>query len=210
MKKTLLLIFACLIGFSTIAAAKEIALEKVNLTGRPFMQAFEYRASSRNFTDKSFDITTLSELLWAAGGVNRPNGGRTYPTAMDAREIEIYVFDKTGAYLYDPENTKLVSVAGGDKRADTGVQDFVAKASINLVYVSDFSKLKGSDDNQKMVLSAISAGAITQNVALYCASRGLGNVVRASFDGDKLSKILKLGNTKRVVIVQSAGYTNIF
>ncbi|AKL98357.1 SagB/ThcOx family dehydrogenase [Endomicrobium proavitum] len=207
MNKIITLVFAAMFVCAEISFAKDITLIKPDFSkNNALITALKDRQSSRNFTDKNLDIDTLSELLWAAGGVNRSNGHKTYPTAMNAQEVEIYVFDKTGAYLYDAKNSKLVLIAEGDKRADTGSQGFAAKASVNLIYVSDISKLRGSDDNAKLLMSAVSVGAVTQNVALYCASKGLGNVVRASVDADKVSKILKLSKTQKVVIAQSVGH----
>lgn len=188
--------------------SKEIVLQQVDFTkGKTVLQAMNDRHSSREFADKQLDIKTLSELLWAAGGINRADtGGRTSPTAMNSREIDIYVFLKDGIYLYAPKEHKLVLIAEGDKRAAAGMQDFVATAAANLVYVSDLEKFTNGDDNMKMTMAAVDLGHVSENVYLYCSSADLACVVRAYVDGPSISKLLNLKNSQKVILSQSVGY----
>jgi nitroreductase len=190
------------------AAKKEIILEKIDFTkGKTVLQALKDRHSSRDFSGRQLDITALSELLWAAGGINRePSGGKTAPTAMNGQETDIYAFLPDGVYLYMPKEHKLVLAVNGDNRAASGLQDYAAGAAVNLVYVSDLAKMKGGDDNQNMLMAAVDVGHVSENVYLYCSSAGLACVVRAYVDAPSISKLLNLKNSQKVILAQSVGY----
>lgn len=185
----------------------DIQLEEVDYSkGKPFLQTLKERKSTRTFLDKELDLTTLSELLWSAGGISREGGYRTFPSAMNAQEIDIYVFTKKGIYLYIPSENLLKFIMEGDKRADTGMQSFAADAAVNLVYSIDLSKMRGNDENQKMLMSAIDLGHVSQNVYLYCASAELACVVRGSVNGKALEKLLNLKDSQKIILAQSVGY----
>ncbi|MCL1901584.1 MAG: SagB/ThcOx family dehydrogenase [Endomicrobia bacterium] len=211
MKKQFLTVLAFLVGLGIPVLAKGPAkeiklLQPEHSKGKIVLQAMKDRHSSREFADKQLDIQTLSELLWAAGGINREDGRRTFPTAMNAQEIDIYVFMKDGVYLYVPQENKLTLVLSGDKRAATGNQAFVADAAVNLVYVSDLAKIRGNDDNWKMLMTAVNIGHSSENVYLYCSSADLACVVRAFIDGPAVAKLLKLKDSQKIIIGLSVGY----
>ncbi|MDR2425619.1 MAG: SagB/ThcOx family dehydrogenase [Endomicrobium sp.] len=189
-------------------SAKEIILQKIDFSkGKTVLQAMKDRHSSREFADRPLDMQALSQLLWAAGGINREDsGGRTAPTAMNCQEIEVYAFLKDGVYLYAPKENKLILVIEGDKRAVAGVQSFVAEAAVNLVYVSDMEKMKGEDEEHKMMMIAVDTGHVSENVYLYCASVDLACVVRAYVDAGAISKLLNLKDSQKVILSQSVGY----
>ena len=175
--------------------------------GMPLMQALKARHSTRAFGSKPLPPQVLSNLLWAANGVNRPESGhRTAPSAHDWREIDVYVTTAEGAYRYDPSTHTLKRVAAGDIRHVTGVQDYVATAPLNLVYVADLDRMSDASAEDKAFYSATDAGFIAQNVYLYCASAGLAVVVRGLVDRDALGAALGLGRHQRIVLSQSVGY----
>ncbi|MDP2057254.1 MAG: SagB/ThcOx family dehydrogenase [Thiobacillus sp.] len=175
--------------------------------GKPLMQALKARHSTREFDGKPLPPQVLSNLLWAASGVNRPESGqRTAPSAHDWREIDVYVATAEGAYRYDPPTHTLKCVAAGDIRHLTGVQDFVATAPVNLVYVADLDRMSEASAEDKAFYSATDAGFIAQNVYLYCASAGLAVVVRGLVDRDALGAALGLGRHQRIILAQSVGY----
>jgi SagB-type dehydrogenase family enzyme len=175
--------------------------------GMPLMQALKARHSTREFAGKPLPPQVLSNLLWAASGVNRPESGqRTAPSAHDWREIDVYVTTADGAYRYDPPTHTLIKVVAGDVRHLTGVQDFVATAPVNLVYVADLDRMSGAGAEDKALYSAADAGFVAQNAYLYCASAGLAVVVRGLIDRDALGAALKLGRHQRIVLAQSVGY----
>jgi SagB-type dehydrogenase family enzyme len=174
--------------------------------GMPLMQAFKNRHSGRDYSSQELPLQVLSDLLWAAGGVNRPEtGGRTAPTAMDCREIDIYVVRKDGAYFYDPLKNVLLPVAQGDLRAMTGRQGFVGEAAVNLVFVADFRKMRRLG-NEGDFYAATDTGFMSQNVYLFCASEGLETVVRGWVNKTELPRALKLDAQQKIILGQSVGY----
>jgi SagB-type dehydrogenase family enzyme len=173
--------------------------------GMPLMEALSKRQSSRSFGTRKLSDQTLSNLLWAAFGINRKDSGkRTAPTANDTRAMIIYVLLESGTYTYNAEENSLDPVANKDLRAFAGSQDFVATAPLNLVYVSDYSKFKSGSN--KEIYSGAHAGFIGENVYLFCTSSGLNTVIRAYVDKEKLAEELNLNENQAVVLSQTIGY----
>lgn len=109
---------------------KPIKLEAPNRDrGFSVMKALSVRASVHEWSDKELSIKDLSDMLWAAHGVNRPDGKRTAPSARDSHDIDVYVFMKKGIYLYDAEEHVLNPVVGGDYRDKLGKPEWALAAS---------------------------------------------------------------------------------
>lgn len=174
--------------------------------GRPLMQVLKERKSTREFGSAALSPQTLSNLLWAAFGINRPDGHRTAPSAMNWQEVSIYVATPEGVYIYDAKTNALTPVVGGDFRAATGTQSFVKDAAVNLVYVSDISKTGRAASSETEMFTAADVGFIAQNVYLYCSSEGLATVVRGSIDKPGLAKTLNLQPNQKIILAQSVGY----
>lgn len=175
--------------------------------GMPLMQALQARHSSREFSTRPLPQQLLSDLLWAAQGVNRPDTGkRTAPSARDWREIDVYVTTPDGVFVYEPNAHALRKVLERDVRALTGRQDFPAVAPLNLVYVADTRRMVDADEQQKVFYSAADTGFIAQNVYLFCASAGLAVVVRGAVDKEALAAALGLGPHQRVILSQTVGF----
>jgi SagB-type dehydrogenase family enzyme len=171
------------------------------------MTALKNRKSTREFSDRQLPKQVLSDLLWAAFGINRPDiGYRTAPSPMSSQEIEIYVVLAKGLYLYDARLHQLVQLSTEDIRRLCGTQGFVAQAPLNLIYVANFAKLGDIEDNKKMFYAAADTGFISQNVYLFCAAFGLGTVVRSWIDRPKLAENLRLGEAQRIILAQTVGY----
>ncbi len=205
MRTTCCLTLAVVAGLAPCLAQdlKTIALPKPQTEGgKPLMQALQERKSTREFNAEKLSPQMLSNLLWAAFGVNRPDGRRTAPSAMNRQEIEIYVALPEGVYVFEPGPHRLSPVVAGDLRAKTGTQPFVAEAALNLIYVANYGKAKPDQDGY----AAVDTGFIGQNVYLFCASEGLGAVFRGSVDRDGLAKALNLPPDRRVMYAQSVGY----
>ncbi len=174
--------------------------------GRPLMQVLKDRSSSRSFSPKKLTDQILSNLLWAAFGINRRDTGkRTAPSAVNWREIDIYVATAEGLYLYDAKTHALAPVLSADIRPATGRQDFVKEAPVNLIYVADFSRMGTAPKEDKVLYSAADTGFISQNVYLYCASEGMATVVRGSIDKKALAKAMKLRPDQKIILAQSVG-----
>jgi SagB-type dehydrogenase family enzyme len=177
--------------------------------GKPLMQALKLRQTSRNFDSKPLPLQELSNLLWAANGINRPDSGKqTAPSAMNWQEIDVYVALPDALYLYDAKMHTLTPVVAKDLReATTTGQSFVKDAPVNLVYVADMSRATRGSEADKSFYSAADAGFIAQNVYLYCASQGLATVVRGSVDRVALAPAMKLRPDQRIVLAQTVGYS---
>jgi len=175
--------------------------------GKPLMQALKERQSLRSFSENKLPLQTLSDLLWAAAGINRPESSkRTVPSARNLQIVEVYAVLQEGVYLYDAKTNCLKAVAKGDLRKLTGFQDFVSSAPLNLVFVADYSKIKGTPPEDRMLYAAAETGYISQNIYLYCASEELATVVRASVDRRALAKALNLSEQLKIILVQTVGY----
>ncbi|AGK56348.1 nitroreductase [Hyphomicrobium denitrificans 1NES1] len=174
--------------------------------GKPLFEALRGRRSVREFENRELVRQQLSDLLWAANGMNRPDGHRTAPSARNWQEIDIYLATKHGTYLYDAEAHALRLVLADDIRAATGLQDFVATAPLNLIYVADISRTDSEDRTERRFYTALDAGFIAQNVYLFCASEGLAAVVRGLLDRKRLATLMRLRPEQRVLVAQSVGY----
>lgn len=191
----------------------DIALERVTLPvpqtsgGMPLLDALRGRHSERSFRPDPLSLEDLSGLLWAADGVNRcDSGGRTAPSAMNAREVRLYAALESGLYAYEPERHALDLVLAADARRLTGFQDFVDSAPLDLIYVANHSHGLLIPQALRGVYAAASAGAMAQNVYLYCAARGLATVVRGWLDRQAVSEALSLSAKQEVLLAQTVGY----
>jgi SagB-type dehydrogenase family enzyme len=187
--------------------ADTIVLPQANTAGgMPLMQALAQRQSRREFAPDPLPLPQLSNLLWAAAGLNRPAlGGRTAPSALNAQEVDVYVALPSGLYRYAALGHALHLVRATDVRRVTGYQDFVDSAPLDLIMVADFSRMKLVPVAQRMAYAYACAGAMAQNVYLYCASEDLATVIRAWLDRDALTKAMGLGNEQQVLLSQTVG-----
>jgi SagB-type dehydrogenase family enzyme len=185
-----------------------IQLPKPDTTGgKPLMQALKERKTSRSFSEKKLPEQVLSNLLWAAFGVNRPDGHRTAPSAVNWQEIDVYVATAEGLFIYEPGSHSMRQVLTDDLRAATGTQDFVGSAPVDLVYVANLDKVDARSVDDRNLYVGADCGFIAQNVYLYCASEGLSTVVRGSVDREKLGKAMKLRPDQKILLAQTVGYS---
>lgn len=181
--------------------------EAVRSGGAGLFVALSARSSDRGFSRESLSDEQLSQLLWAACGVNRPSGRLTIPTALNVQDVRVYVFDGEGIWLYDAANHSLVLRSAGDHRAATGRQAFVDNAAANFVYAVDTSLQAARGVPMEAIVrnAAFEAGCAAQDVALVCAAEGLKNVVRGSWPDDELRTLLELPESVLVLMAQSVG-----
>jgi SagB-type dehydrogenase family enzyme len=174
--------------------------------GLPFIEALQRRESRREFDPAPLPDTVLSDLLWAAAGINRPAlGGRTAPSAMNSQEVQLYVALPQGLYRYEPQAHALQLTIATDVRRVTGYQDFVDSAPLDLVYVADHTRMTLVPAAQRTAYAFAAAGAMAQNVYLACASGGLATVIRAWFDRDALAQAMGLGAEQQLLLAQTVG-----
>ena len=210
MKKLItILFFMCLAGYLFAQELKPIVLNPPDLKrGLPVMEAFSLRASSTEFINKKLSLQDLSDLLFAADGINRKEiSKRTAPSAMNAQDIDIYVFFQEGVFLYDAVNLVLNPVVSGDQRAlIAGNQTIVATAPVILLLVSDISRFKMPDEAMKLDGAAKDAGIVSQNINIFCAGMGLHTRPRGSMDIEKLRSVLKLKDSQHPMLNNPVGY----
>lgn len=217
----LVLVLSPFASFSQDAksAGKVIQLPAPQTTGgMPLMQALKARKSTRGDfgPEEKLSMQTLSNLLWAADGVNRPAGNhRTAPSAVDWQNIDIYVATADGLFLYDALKHSLKVILEQDVRANCGLegvagskmtQDFAKTAPVSLVYVANLAKTKTMNyggENVGVWWSAVGTGAIAQNVYLYCASEHLACILRAMVDQAKITEVFKLGPDQKVMLTST-------
>ena len=175
--------------------------------GMSLLSALQRRRSCRQFSSQNLDDAVLSSLLWAAFGINRSKTGlRTAPSTRNWQEIDLYLALSSGLYVLEPKSWQLRLVLGEDLRESTGLQDYVASAPLNLVYVSRLSRLDETDKSLRQFYTALDTGYISQNVYLFCAAFGLVTVARGLVDRRALAKAMRLDPNQRVVLAQSVGY----
>jgi nitroreductase len=176
--------------------------------GKPLMEALKARHSSREFADRPLAPQVLSNLLWAAWGINRPeNGLRTAPSSHTALDIDLYLAMADGVWIYDPKTHRLSQHMQDDVRGETTTgQDYVKTAPLNIIYVSDAARMGKPSDAGRTLNGIADSAVIGQNVYLFCASEGLATVLRASVPGERLAKRLNLTPTQAIYLAQSVGY----
>ena len=205
-------------GVATAQDLQTIQLPAPQMAGgKPVMNALALRQTSRDFASTDLPKQTLSNLLWAAWGINRKEGNlRTAPSAADWQEIELYVVMKDGTYVYDAVTNTLKPVVSGDLRALTGVQPFVKDVPVTLVYVSDAKKMVYPPglpqifidlaEKEKANMTWADAAVIAENVYIFCASAELATGLRQAIDKPPLAEALKLDADQTVIMAQCVGF----
>jgi nitroreductase len=210
MKKLIVMFLG--ITMAVVACAQDGNSIKLNAPnkerGLTIMKALEQRKSTREYADKQLSVQDLSDLLWAANGINRPDEGkRTAPTAMNQQEIDIYVLTADGASLYDAKNNVLQVVTKDDLRPMLAAgQDFVTTAPVVLLIVADASRFRGGDTEHGRTMMACDAGIVSQNISLFCSGCGFVTVPRAMMDREPLAKALGLSESCQLYLNHPVGF----
>ena len=199
---------AALLAIATVAAQTGDVILPAPQTdgGKPLLQALKERRTTRSFAEQPLAPQQLSNLLWAAFGINRPDGHRTAPSARNWQEIDLYVALADGLYVYDAKGHALRRVLAQDVRALAGTHAHVREAPLTLIYVADEQRMGRIDDEARRTYAAADTGFIAQNVYLFCASEGLGSVVFASIDRDRFAQAVGLRPEQRITLAQSVGF----
>jgi nitroreductase len=172
--------------------------------GEPLLR--KLRRSTREYSDRRLPPQVVSDLLWAAFGINRPNGGRTAPYWRHVMVIDVYAAMEDGVWLYEPKTHTLQPHLAEDIRAATGLQDFIGTAPLNLVYVAHGERMTDVSPEDRRLYASVDTGFIGQNVYLFCASEGLASVFRAAVDYAKLAGLMRLPEQQFVTFAQTVGY----
>lgn len=200
------MLFACILGNITSVNGQTIrslvSCEKGFVFNSPIMEALGHRASPRQFADAPLSEEVVSSLLWAANGINRPESGRrTAPSALNAQDVDVYLADNQGIWLYEPKEHRLRKIVEGDHRLlVAGSQADFATAPVFLLLVSDISRFRTGEQAQRMEWAALDAGMVAQNVLLFCASEHLACRPRSWMEKDKLHKLLEMSNNQLLLL----------
>jgi len=174
--------------------------------GKALIDALKLRRSIREYADRPLPPQVLSDLLWSGFGVNRPSGDRTAPYWRHVMVIDVYAALADGLWLYDPKQHRLEQRLVADVRSQTGTQDFVGTAPLNLIYVAHGERMQDISPEDRRLYASVDTGFIGQNVYLFCASEGLATVFRGSVDTKTLGATMQLGEGQFVTFAQSVGY----
>jgi len=186
--------------------------------GRSLLASIQDRRTTRNISGKELPLRVLSNLLWAAFGVNREQAsfnkpGRTAPSASNSQEIDLYVALQEGVYLYEAIPHRLVPVVAGDFRARAG-RGRAATAPVNIFYIVDLTRYDLGPDQPDRAIGDpevqksyyyTDTGFIAQNVYLFAASMGLAAWFH-NCDKENTVREFKLGRQQKVLFAQSVGY----
>jgi hypothetical protein len=203
---------------------KTIKLNEPNKArGLPFMETLSVKASTREWSDRDLSLQDISDLLWAANGINRPDEKKyTASSAQNAHDVDIYLFMEEGVYLYDADNHALEPVLSGDFRSQIMMTPPPrpkeaggppppppppSNPPIQTILVSDVSRFKFGPPELKPEWGAIDAGIVSQNISLFCATTGIKTRPRASVDKEKIKSLLKLNDTQYVFLNHPIGYS---
>jgi len=184
----------------------------INLPARPaksnvdIVAALEQRRTTREYAPATLSLEDLSAILWAAKGVNRPDGKRTAPSAHGRQYIDIYVVADNGGYLYDANGHKLVEVTDRKVKDRVARQGHIAKSSHVLVLMADLSRVPGSTEDTKLWWAHSTAGTIAENVHLMAAARGIGTGIVAGIKVDEIRRALSLPMEAVPLYVMPLGY----
>ena len=227
------LVATAVVALSLPGAGWAVGLKTIKLAepdkkrGLPFMEALSVKASAQDWSEKELSAQDLSELMWAANGVNRPDVKKyTASSAMNAHDVDLYVFMKDGVYVYDADNHCLNPVLEGDFRSEVvppppprprapadsaqtpppPPRPNPSTPPVLIVLISDTARFRAGTQELKQEWGAIDSGIVSQNISLFCAATGLKTRPRASMDREKIRKLLNLRDTQFVLLNHPVGY----
>lgn len=207
MKKIILIITTLML--SVALNAQELSSIKLNTPdlnrGAGIMKAFANRKSVNEYSNKMLSLDDLSDLLWAANGINRPEEGkRTAASALDKQDVMIYTFTTEGVHLYDAKKHELMPIVKGDHRKLFGERGM---APLIVLLVTDIAKFgeRGTPDTAKE-WGAIDIGLVSQNIALFCSGNDIDTRPRASMDREAIKRLLGLTNSQLPMLNHAVGY----
>lgn len=213
---SLLLLLPAIILLSSLGLAQTGGLKTIKLNdpdkkrGLPFMEALSVKASAVDWSEKELSLQDLSDLLWAANGMNRPAEKKyTASSAMNAHDVDLYLFTKDGVFVYDADNHVLQQVLDGDFRSQIVVSPPsrpTTNPPVQIILISETARFKHGSPELKREWAAIDAGIVSQNISLFCAATGLKTRPKASMDRENIKKLLNLKDTQYVLLDHPVGY----
>ena len=204
------------------------ALPKPRRLDMPLTEVLQQRQTRRTFSDEPLSDLDMATILWAADGINRPNGRRTTPSALDWRETDIYLLKRNGIWRWVPEKNGLLFCDLSDLRDETFfAAPYLKVAPVHIVYVSNRARtetlisrlgesvveqLKHTNwtpeklEEMRTRSMILDVGAKIQAVYMAAAAMDLSCVARTGFDARHVERILRLQKGESVVAIQTIGY----
>lgn len=211
-----ILFLSILVSISVKLSAQELASIELSppdkTRGLPFMQALAVKASATEWSSQELSAQDLSDLLWAANGLNRPEDNKTTASsALNAHDVDIFVITKDGVFVYDFKNHILSAIRAGDFRHEiitrrNDESSTTPEAAIQILLVSDADRFRMGSPDMRYEWGALDAGIMSQNISLFCAATGLKTRPRVSMDKDKIKQLLTLKETQHVFLNHPVGY----
>lgn len=206
MKKIFISLMLCAVSATVCAQDIVLPSPDFDMQSASMINTLLTRHSVRNFSSEKLSNQQLSNLCWAAFGMSRDAEHRTAPTAMNRKEIRLFVFNAEGVYEYEATTCKLIRKAEGDQRAlIASRQEFAKDAPVSLLMVIDFD-LFGKMDEKAVQMGCVDAGNVSENVNLYCQSVGLATVPRATMDVDGIRQLLGFTDHQLPIMNNPVGF----
>lgn len=193
---------------SLMANAQDIKLPAPDMTQKSMsvVDALATRHSVREYSNQELTNQEISNLCWAACGVSRDDAHRTAPTAMNRKEIRLFVFTAANVYEYIATENLLKQVATGDQRKLIAAgQAFAQTAPVSLLMVIDFD-LFGGNNERSVMMGCVDAGNVSENINLYCQAVGMATVPRATHDTNGLKQLLNLSDNQMPIMNNPVGF----
>ena len=207
MKKSFFVFCLAAFCFAVSADDDAVALPRPSDNGKTLLQTMKQRRTRRDMINRPLSLQELSNIFYAAYGINRPDGRHVVPSARAMFDTMIYAATPSGLYRYRPEIHRLELVRRGDFRTRCGRQtEMFERAPLVLIYVSDWNKLGNLSEIDKIAYGATHAGFSIQNVYLYAAGAGLSTVVCGAIDRPEIEKLLGFDGSRKVLYTQPIGF----
>ena len=210
MKRFFLFLVIAVLAFT--ANAQELQtiklIEPSQTGGSSVMEAFANRKSGREYSNKKLSDQDLSDLVWAAAGINRQERSlRTAPSWRNYQDVDLYVCFPDGVYLYNAKEHTLEPFAKGNFYPLLEAnQTFVNDAPVILLLVTDLSKMQEDNFHTQMVIAGLDAGIVSQNISIFCAGKNMVTVPRGLMNKEELKKVLKLKESQYIMLNHPVGY----
>jgi SagB-type dehydrogenase family enzyme len=193
------------VAFPAIAGT-DIALEKPKESvGVDIMKALQMRKSTKSYMAKEISFGDLSNILWAANGVNREDGKRTAPSSYGQYYIDLYVLSNEGVHLYDPVKHNLRLISNENIKTQIAMQEYVQESPHIILMVSDSTRFHPLTKN-RMAAAYATAGCIAQNIYLTAGAMNLGTCLVISLEADVIRDKLGLNENETPIFIMPLGY----
>ena len=183
-------------------------------------EAINKRRSIRKFDDSPLEINEISQLLWAAQGINTSDGRRTVPSAGATYPLEIYLASRKingldkGLYKYNPQSHSLIPIKYGDISSDiansTLQKNIIYSATAIFIITADFERTTSVYGSRGNIYVYFEVGHAAQNLSLQAVGLKIGSVMIGAFDEKELKRLLGLPINETPLYIIPCGKTKTY